>query len=315
VENDPFKQRRGQSSLVLGLTLAFGLLVAAGAIFRGDIKSAWILWQVRRLEQADDPAALAERLDSCMAVVPAGGFWMGEDEMNLDERPQSWITLSGFQIDRFEVTNAQYRRFLADSGYPPPPYWNGLDYPTGQSAMPVVGVSWDQALAYCEWRGKRLPTEAEWEKACRGTDGRLYPWGNSWQPGRVNLGLEYTSSWPIEIEQGWQLLQLSSVGINTPRLLPVGSYWQGRSVYGVFDLVGNASEWVADWYTWNGYQDIPSENPVGLGPPWNRSLRGSGWFDRLGTDPLASRLSRCSQRNSSHSHDDPRLGFRCAQSN
>jgi formylglycine-generating enzyme required for sulfatase activity len=175
-------------------------------------------------------------------------------------------------------------------------------------------VSWENAKAYCEWLGKRLPTEAEWEKTCRGTDGRLFPWGDSWEVKFANLGHSQAGNWPHSLEEGWALLASKEEGDGAPGLQPVGSYPQGASPYGVLDLAGNVSEWVVDWYNWDGYGDLPKDNPIGLGPPWNHSVRGSGWFDRRGQEGWIEDLSRCSSRNSSHSYGDPRIGFRCARS-
>jgi formylglycine-generating enzyme required for sulfatase activity len=98
-----------------------------------------------------------------------------------------------------------------------------------------------------------------------------------------------------------------------PGLEPVGAYPDGASPFGAFDLAGNASEWVADWYNWADYASLPAENPISTGPPWNHVVRGSAWFDRRGQQGLIPDLSRCAKRNSSHSYDDPRIGFRCAK--
>jgi formylglycine-generating enzyme required for sulfatase activity len=217
------------------------------------------------------------------------------------------VYLDAFEIDRLEVTNAEYRAFVVDSGTTAPRYWEGADYPAGTGAEPVVGVGWQQACAYCDWVGERLPTEAEWEKACRGTDGAVYPWGDSWGVAPANVRWAATG----RIDDAWALLAFEELG--APGLRPVGSYPNGASPYGAMDMAGNASEWVADWY-WTGYADQPIRNPVGTGPEWNHSIRGSAWFNlRAGSAELGD-ASRCSSRNSSHSYDDPRVGFRCARS-
>jgi formylglycine-generating enzyme required for sulfatase activity len=185
----------------------------------------------------------------------------------------------------------------------------------------VVGVSWDNADAYCHWTGKRLPTEAEWEKACHGTDGRIYPWGNAWDLQRANvdvsaptLSLATRVGSEIAWDVAWQFLQTTPTGLGKPWLRTVGSYPDGESSYGVMDWVGNASEWVSDWYNWSDYSNIPTRNPRGLGPSWNHSLRGSPWHDPVGTATWIQSMSRCLARNSSHGSQDPRLGFRCARS-
>jgi sulfatase modifying factor 1 len=260
---------------------------------------------------------LAETLDRSVISIPAGEFLMGSDTGRDDERPPRLVYVDAFELDRYEVTNAQYRRFLQVTRREPPPYWSGNEYPPGQDDYPVAGVSWPDAEAYCAWAGQRLPTEAEWEKACRGTDGRLYPWGNDWAWYRANLDASSYAARPVgQVEPGnsqwdtaWALLRTSS-GVS--RLQPVGSYPEAASPYGIMDLTGNVSEWVADWYNWGGYWDWPARNPQGTQPPWNRSLRGSAWYDPNGSAAWAQSQSRCSARNSSHERRDPRVGFRCA---
>lgn len=301
---------------VWALAVSILLIIAALLSFSQwrQLAGIWSAIQIRHLIASDDFDMLASRLDASMVSIPAGEFILGSPDGSPDEQPSRRIYLDSFQIDRYEVTNAQYRRFLLEFRKSPPRYWSDFNFPPGQAGVPVVGVSWDQAHAYCAWQGKRLPTEAEWEKACRGVRGRIYPWGDAWDEHKANVGLDWQTSWPAQLESSWSQLQ-GSAGFNDQYALkPVGSYLTGMSVWGVFDLVGNASEWTADWYTWRGYHDLPSTNPIGLGPPWNHSVRGSAWFDRLGTQAFTPDLSRCAQRNSSHSFDDPRLGFRCMKS-
>src|SRR5512136_279818 len=120
--------------------------------------------RVRELARSGDAVKLAEALDRSVIRIPAGEFMMGSNSGRSDERPQRSVYLDAFEIDRFEVSNAQYRRFLQATGRAAPPYWSGTEYPSGQADYPVVGVSWEEADAYCTWAGKRLPTEAEWEK-------------------------------------------------------------------------------------------------------------------------------------------------------
>ena len=273
----------------------------------------------RKLAEGMDPAELAEKLDQSMIHIPAGEFIQGsvflsDRKAASDEMPQRKVHLDTFEIDTYEVTNAQYQRYVLTNGAQPPRYWIGNDYPSGTADYPVVGISWEEARVYCEWAGKRLPTEAEWEKACRGPQGNTYPWGKDWKPEYANLGLEQADNWPLRIDEGWQLLMATRSPEIQPSLKPVGSYSADASVYGVFDMAGNASEWVEDWYNWSGYADLPQRNPVSEGPPWNHVIRGGTWFDRAGQEVYASDLSRCAKRNSSHSADDPRVGFRCAKS-
>jgi sulfatase modifying factor 1 len=270
--------------------------------------------RVRQLARSGDTTKLAETLDRSTVRILAGEFVMGSNTGRSDERPQRSVYLDAFEIDRFEVSNAQYQRFLQATQRIPPVYWSGTEYPTGQADYPVVGVSWDEADAYCIWIGKRLPTEAEWEKACRSSDGRLYPWGNTWDAPRANVEVSGPSAWPLEWNQAWMLLKSASSDAHGRQLQPIGSYPEGASPDGVLDMVGNASEWIWDWYNWSDYKDLPTQNPRSLGPPWNHSLRGSPWFDPYGGTSWTQAMSRCSARNSSHETQDPRVGFRCAKS-
>jgi formylglycine-generating enzyme required for sulfatase activity len=277
---------------------------------------------LRRLAAADDREILAEVLDRSVVHIPAGEFPMGDDGGPANERPQRPVYLDGFEIDRYEVTNVQYWRFLQAMGREPPPYWPGDDYPPGQADVPVVGVTWEDADAYCAWSGRRLPSEAEWEKACRGTDGRIYPWGEAWDPLRANVGLfegdvsqprAYTEPGIVGWGDNWAPVQVTPTGPAALGLRPVGSYPAGASPYGVMDLVGNASEWTVDWYNWGGYDDMPDRNPVGLGPEWNRAIRGSSWV-AYGVVGWGQDRSRCPARDSTHrGTPDARFGFRCVR--
>ena len=155
-----------------------------------------------------------------MVRVPGGSFEMGRNDADEFERPAHPVTLAPFFIDRTEVTNAQYQRFVRETGRRPPAHWTAGQYPDGEAEFPVVNVSWNDASAYAGWAGKRLPTEEEWEFAARGTDGRLYPWGRDWQPGRANA------------KDG-----------GAGRVVEVGRYPDGASPYGALDLSGNVWEW------------------------------------------------------------------------
>ena len=251
----------------------------------------------------------AASLDRDMVVVPAGWFTMGSPDGPEDERPARRFYLDAFTIDRTEVTNLQYRRFVLATGAAAPDHWAGTSFPPGAGLEPVVGVGWEEADAYCVWAGERLPTEAEWEKACRSSDARTYPWGSSWSSGRANVSVREVG----DLDDAWRWLA-------RPRSwLPMGPRRAGTcpgdvSPYGVLDLAGNVSEWVADWYSWGGYAAWPVRNPVGTGPPWNRSVRGGAWLALTPSAVPPELVARCSTRNSSHSHDDPRVGFRCAGS-
>lgn len=307
---------------LLWIALA-GILILTGILLlRGVQPKPAILDEqtqyIRSLAASNDPA-LAEILDGSMELVPAGEFIRGSDTGYPNERPQQLVYLDAFTVDRYEVTNIQYSRFLESTGRKAPSYWVGGVFPEGQADYPVIGIRWGDANAYCEWADKRLPTEAEWEKACRGTDGRQYPWGNDWDSERANVGMNQDAfsmgqpGSPTAMAYAWELL-LSTPSANGLGLRPVGSYPDGASPYGVLDMTGNASEWVVDWYNWTDYSALPTRNPVNLEPPWNHCLRGSPWFDPVGTLEEIPARSRCSARSSAHSISEPRTGFRCARS-
>ncbi len=303
--------------IILPAVVLLAAYVAGRAIYIEAYKSR--LYAAGRAAASSEWTKLAEALDRRVVGVPAGEFVMGSNTGRDDEHPQRLVYLDEFEIDRFEVTNVQYQRFLQATEHESPPYWLGNEYPPGQADYPVVGVSWADADSYCAWAGKRLPTEAEWEKSCRSDDGRIYPWGSAWSQSRANIDASAGAFRPANQagprsdpwDAAWALLRASS-GVRSLR--PIGSYPEGASPYGIMDLVGNASEWVADWYNWNGYWDWPARNPMGTQPPWNRSVRGSAWYDPNGSAGWVQAQSRCSARNSSHETRDPRTGFRCARS-
>jgi formylglycine-generating enzyme required for sulfatase activity len=266
---------------------------------------------IRALAAWGDREVLAEALDRSRVVVPAGEFIMGSNEGRENEKPEHRVYVDAFAIGRFEVTNVQYARFVEAAGQHPPRYWPKGESPAGQEDVPVVGVEWAEAQAYCQWIGGRLPTEAEWEKACRGETAAIYPWGNEWDTSRANISLGIERASGTYLSALYEIL-LATPAAGMPGLLPIGSFPLGASSTGLLDLAGNASEWVADWYNWDGYWDMPTVNPLGVGPEWNRSHRGSSWFFRMGMEGDTAFWSRCSARNSSHAWIDPRVGFRCA---
>lgn len=190
-----------------------------------------------------------------MALIPSGEFRMGSEDGHPHERPLHPVHLDAYVIDRYEVTNREYKRYLDVTGSPQPEYWLGGAYPLGKADHPVAMVSWDDANAFARWAGKRLPTEAEWEKAARGTDGRSYPWGNEFEQHRVNCGKEVRDT------------------------TPVGSYAEGVSPYGLHDMAGNVAEWVADWYDERYYEQSPPRNPKGPLLGIYRVIRGGVFND------------------------------------
>ena len=277
-------------------------------------QSKRITAEIHNLAAERDPK-LPDLLDEKMVFIPSGSFIMGCDDGRKDERPEHSVYLDAFEIDQFEVTNIQYQRFIVETGIIPPRYWSGQDYPEGQDIFPVVGIRWKDAEAYCTWAGKRLPTEAEWEKSCRGDHGSIYPWGNIPHPEYGNVGIPPDGPTPEMWEEAWNYLVLSPNQEKTPMIKPIGSYPAGTSPYGLLDLVGNASEWTADRYNWDGYWQVSAVNPFVSEPTWNHVLRGSAWLMPFGTTLDGFDYSRCSARSSSHGDTrDARMGFRCARS-
>ncbi len=248
--------------------------------------------------------SITKPIEGEMVYIPAGEFIMGSDKGDNDEKPQHTVYLDAFYIDKYEVTNAQYRTFMEAGGYDNRTFWtdegwnfiksNNITQPKfwrdkkfNQPNQPVVGVSWYEASAYARWAGKRLPTEAEWEKASRGTDGRNWPWGDEFISTYANTsGRDDGYMWPAE----------------------VGSYPQGESPYGVYDMAGNVWEWVADWYDSGYYSSSPSRNPEGPQYSEYKVRRGSSW-------DLGGATARCADRGFGPPNSRGfSIGFRCAKS-
>jgi len=262
-----------------------------------------------------------------MALVPAGEFLMGASgggDAFSDEQPQRLVYVSAFWIDRYEVTNARYLAFVQATGHRAPSneraattLWDGGRPVAGIEDHPVVNVSWDDAVAYCRWVGKRLPTEAEWEKAARGTDGRRYPWGNTWDIGLANSA-SYWAGQTIEFKSGeeWQAFWVKGEGARISRehgvkgevlTLPVGSFPTGASPYGLNDMAGNAAEWVQDWYEPYYYLLGPLSDPQGPAGVLLKGMRGGSWLK-------PARSLRTTDRDYGYPDDRPSgTGFRCAK--
>lgn len=233
-------------------------------------------------------------------LVPAGEFEMGAEggPAEPDESPKHKVLLDAFYISKYEVTNLQYHTFVKSAGHRPPTnedpkynIWRGDAILDGIGELPVINVSWDDAVAYCKWSGGRLPTEAEWEKAARGTDGRTYPWGNDPVTGnRTNYSIENVTFWE---------------GPST--LAKKDQYDYGRSPYGAYEMAGNVWEWVQDWYDENYYKNSSGKNPPGPSDGKERIIRGGSW--RNTPDIL-----RSSNRNK-EAPTDRRvyIGIRCAK--
>lgn len=242
---------------------------------------------------AASPAS--KELDSVpMVTIPAGEFLMGnpEGKGRADEWPQRSVYLDAFAIDQVEVTNERYMAFVTTTGHrnPPNPYATGpLFSVKGIEQLPVVQTTWYDAKAYCAWAKKRLPTEAEWEKAARGTDGRVFPWGN-----------EPATSKRANFDREWE---------EEKTLYPVGSLPGGDSPYGVKDMAGNAREWVSDWYDPEYYKHAPKMNPKGPDKQGVvRSIRGGSWHSPV-ADITTSARGRGGFALQTHG-----TGFRCARS-
>ncbi|MCH7904088.1 MAG: SUMF1/EgtB/PvdO family nonheme iron enzyme [Armatimonadetes bacterium] len=207
-------------------------------------------------------------------LVPAGEFIMGspKGEGDSDEHPKKTILLGAYWIGLTEVTNKQYRAFRPnhDSDESKFSYPDMGDYSFNGDYQPVVEVSWDDAVTFCKWAGMRLPTEREWEKAARGTDGRIYPWGNSWDSRLANSSDKNnpraTDRTDKEADDGF--------GITSP----VGSYPSGASPYGCLDMAGNVWEWSADWWDRNPY-NTTEKKPWEMASGWARVVRGGSWMD------------------------------------
>ena len=251
-----------------------------------------------------------------MVLVPAGEFIMGTDDSHAssDQRPAHKVYLDAFYIDKHEVTNAQFEEFILAGGYKKRKYWTEAGwkfiqkerfyyiYPTrevyrieaphayGDNDVstapdhPVIGVSWYEAGAYAKWAGKRLPTEAEWEKAARGLEKtRVYPWGNKMDFSKLNY-------FPHQ-----------------QKLKPVGSFPTGESSYGVLDMAGSVWEWCSDWHAGNYYVQSPNKNPKGPAQGELKILRGGGW--------ASIRLQlQCTHRNAEKpTRRAFTVGFRCVK--
>ena len=225
-----------------------------------------------------------------MILVPAGVFVMGSDSRLEDEGPEQTVNLDSYYIDKYEVTNAQYKQFIDATGHHSPDHYRNRTYPAGKADHPVTYVSWYDARDYCDWAGKRLPTEEEWEKAARGTDGRIFPWGNEFELHSANT--------PVRWEK------LKQDGDTTP----VGAFEGGVSPYGVYDMSGNVWEWVMDWYGPHPGNAKPSENYGKI----NKVLKGGSWWDcsyyKCGISAPTFNRSFFNPRVKNSS-----FGFRCAR--
>ena len=234
------------------------------------------------------PREIIGRDGAPMVLIPSGEFVMGSSAAS-DERPAHRVHLDAYYLDIFEVTISRYAKFLETITTQQAPHqWNTVNL-TEDGDRPVIGVNWSDADAYCRWMEKRLPTEAEWEKAARGTDGRKYPWGDE-DPREDLANFGRCCGW-----SGFGLLAI------------VGTHQAGKSPYGVFDLAGNVWEWVADWYESQYYKTSPDRNPAGPSFGHDKVMRGGSWSNRP-NDLRASVRDKVSPTYRNFS-----IGFRCAR--
>ena len=221
-----------------------------------------------------------------LLYVPAGEFLMGSADSDSqaisDEKPQHTVYLDAFWIDQTEITNAMYE-LCVQAGACRQPGDTGYFSHSQYRRYPVVDVAWDDAKAYCSWAGRKLPTEAQWEKAARGKDGRSYPWGEGITCDKANYG--------------------NCVG----HQVNVGSYPAGASPNGALDMAGNVFEWVADWFNDSYYSVSPPSNPLGPDSGQIGALRGGTW----GYDANNVRVARRQGTPRDARHDN--LGFRCSR--
>jgi formylglycine-generating enzyme required for sulfatase activity len=292
-----------RASITAGFIL--GAVITAGlSAWALDVADVTREWTPEGKKVAAERAKLPAHDE--MVNIPAGTFLMGSDKKvdrnaYLPEFPQRKVYLDAYEIDKFEVTTVQFLKFVLATNRSPLIDWQyeGGNFQETMASHPVMHVSWFDADAYCTWAGKRLPTSAEWEKAARGEDGRIYPWGN--EPAglsRANFGRTGLSG-PVRDRPERLLLY--------PPIISVDKYENAVSPYGVYQMSGNVAEWTADWYDPGYYKKAPDRNPKGPDKGTQKAFRGGGWID-------STPSVRPAQRNGTDPNTKMNwLGFRCAR--
>ena len=297
--------RRGQHCRHIAIVAAMGLAITSVA-WALDTQDITVEWTQAGKKLAEERAATLKTKGE-MVLIPAGEFTMGSDKKSdrlayRSEMPQRRVYLDAFEIGKYEVTALEYLKFVLATNRSPQLDWryDGGNFQEAMAHHPIMHVTWYEADAYCKWAGQRLPTEAEWEKAARGTEGRLYPWGNEYAgPTRANFGRTGLSG-PVRDRPERLLLY--------PPIISVDKYGNAVSPYGLYQTIGNVAEWVADWYDLDYYKTAPDRDPRGPETGTQKAFRGGGWMDSTTT-------MRVAMRNGT----DPStkinwLGFRCAKS-
>ena len=276
----------------------FLVTVAAAVAFHGNVVCLFAALVPVENHQRVSSTVVNTRDEMPIMFVPAGPFIMGSNDGFPNERPEHTVTLRPYFIDQFEVTTRRYQKFV-ESLKREGKVSRLAETRSALNNLPAVGVSWTDAVAYCLWAGRRLPTEAEWEKAARGLDRRRYPWGDM-QP-FVDIANYNRGQWVSD----------------EVTLVPVDSGLEGMSVryglkdgekssYGLFHMAGNAAEWVADWYDRDYYRNSPDRDPTGAPAGTKRVIRGGSWADL----PTALRVT--ARFSAEPDFVDRTIGFRCA---
>lgn len=274
-----------------------------GAVGPDIVSPTPSLSPVRTGEPLPSPSPLRKELvnprdGAVLVLIPRGEFEMGasedDKEASQGEKPKHAVILKPYYVYKHEVTNDQFRKFTEATGYNAQGNWEKW-VTAGTGNYPVVMVSWNDAAAYAKWAGMKLPTEAQWEKAARGTDGRKYPWGNKWNPNYCN-----NKNTSPKILKGKVRALYENTGI-----MPVDSFPEGKSPYGVFNMAGNVQEWCRDWYDENFYKNFIPVNPMGPSDGEDKVLRGGSFYQNTSSCRVTGREDNTPEAN------DTDYGFRC----